>query len=397
MKSPDSGSHLSTTEQRQGALRAAVNRAGRIGLCVAVALLASCAQVSDKAVVQKPVSYVFPPPPEQPRYILERVIRSSSDVVPEADDTAIKRVLTGVGRSGEGLAKPYGIAARGGRIYVADSGDRVVKVFDVGNKRFYKIGDEEGPGMLRMPLGIALDGASNVYVVDGTTKKVMVYDKDGRYLRELGKKGDFSHPAGLAVDKMGDRVYVVDVGGVDSKEHHVRVLDARTGAHVMDIGKRGDKDGELNLPRDAAIGPDGLLYVVDGGNFRVQVFKTDGTFVRKFGGIGNRSGQFSRPKGITVDPADLTYVVDTAFGNFQIFNDQGQLMLDVGSRSDNDQPAEYSLPAGIASDEDGRIYIVDQFFRRLDIYRPAAVEAGKGHLFAATAVVASAPTKAAAK
>jgi len=372
------------------------DRLSRVGCVLFIALLASCAQVSNNISSQKPVSFVFPPPPEEPRYILERIIRSSSDIVADDENGAFKRLVTGTGRSGEGLAKPYGVAVRDGRIYISDSGDREVKVFDVPNKKFFKIGDDDGPGALRMPIGVALDGASNVYVSDATAKEVKVYTKDGKFLRVIGKKGEITRPAGLAVDKEGKRLYVVDIGGVQSTEHRVRVFNAQTGQHLLDIGKRGDKDGELNLPRDVAIGPDGLLYVVDGGNFRVEVFKTDGTFVRIFGGIGNRSGQFSRPKGVTVDPANFVFVVDTAFGNFQIFSPEGQLMLDIGGRSEVDKPATYMLPAGIASDEDGRIYIVDQFFRRLDIYRPAAVAVGKGHLFGPAIASVSGPAKASA-
>lgn len=351
------------------------------GLCLTALLLASCAEVPDKVAPVKPVNFTFPPPPEEPRYILERVYRSSGDVIPEDKDATLKRLVTGVGRVGEGLVKPYGVAVRNGRIYVADSSGRSVKVFDIPNRNFFKIEPDEGPGVIRMPLGIAADDAGNIYVCDSTLKNVKVFDKDGAFLRVIGAKDDFSRPASVTVDKEGKRVYVIDIGGVESEDHRIRVFDAHTGKHVLDIGKRGSGDGQFNLPRDAAIGPDGLLYVVDGGNFRVQVFTTDGKFVRKWGSAGNRGGQFARPKGIAVDPTNLVYVADTAFGNFQVFNPEGQLLLDVGGRSETEIPAGYMLPAGIASDEDGRIYMVDQFFRRVDVYRPASVPTGTGHLF----------------
>jgi sugar lactone lactonase YvrE len=353
----------------------------RTGLCLTAVLLASCAEVQNKSATEKPVNFSFPPPPEEARYILERVFRSSGDVVPEEEDASLKRLVTGTARTGEGLAKPYGVAVHEGRIYVADSSDRSIKVFDVPGKNFFKIAPEDGQGVIRMPLGIAVDGRGTVYVCDATQRQIKVYDKDGAFLRVIGSKDDFDKPASVAVDKEGKRVYVIDIGGVKSDNHRIRVFDAQTGAHVLDIGKRGNADGEFNFPRDAAIGPDGQLYVVDGGNFRVQVFKTDGSFVRKWGSNGNRGGQFARPKGIAVDPSNYVYVADTAFGNFQVFNPEGQLMLDVGGRSETEKPAGYMLPAGIASDEDGRIYMVDQFFRRVDVYRPAAVIAGQGHLF----------------
>ncbi|HWJ93313.1 MAG TPA: 6-bladed beta-propeller, partial [Telluria sp.] len=185
-------------------------------------------------------------------------------------------------------------------------------------------------------------------------------------------------PAGLAVEPDGSRVYVVDSGGVNSESHRVRAFDAASGEHLNDIGKRGSGPGELNLPRDVTRSPDGNLYVVDGGNFRVQVFKPDGTFVRVFGGIGRQGGQFSRPKEIAADKDGNVYVIDAAFGNFQIFNGEGSLLLAIGSRAEKDGVAKYMLPSGIGVDGDGRVYMVDQYFRKVDVFRPAALGAKEG-------------------
>jgi hypothetical protein len=73
-------------------------------------------------------------------------------------------------------------------------------------------------------------------------------------------------------------------------------------------------------------------------------------------------------------------VSDAAFGNFQIFTAEGQLLLYVGSRGSKLEPAKYMLPAGIDVDEDGRVYMVDQFFRKVDIYRPAGLPKESGFL-----------------
>ena len=125
---------------------------------------------------------------------------------------------------------------------------------------------------------------------------------------------------------------------------------------------------------------DGRLYVVDGGNFRVQIFSADGQYVGSFGSIGVTRGQFSRPKGIDTDPDGNIYVTDSAFGNFQIFSPAGELLLFIGTRSESPEPAKYMLPAGIAVDEDGRVYMVDQFFRKVDVYRPASLSSDQGYL-----------------
>jgi DNA-binding beta-propeller fold protein YncE len=172
----------------------------------------------------------------------------------------------------------------------------------------------------------------------------------------------------------------VDIGGSSSNEHKVMVFNGKSGEHLYDIGKRGIDKGEFNLPRDTVVAPDGSVYVVDSGNFRVQKFTADGKFINTFGAIGRQSGQFSRPKEIAADKDGNVYIVDAAFGNFQIFNSEGQLLLAIGSRSNTDGPAKFSLPAGIAIDGDGRIYVVDQYFRKVDIFRPAALAEEDGFI-----------------
>lgn len=322
---------------------------------------------------------VFPQPPDEPRFFYERTLRSSADVKLDTDKDALRRALTGEEKTGEGISKPYGVAVHRGRVFVGDTVGRSVVVFDVPEQRFFKIGKDD-TGALAMPLGLDVDKQGKLYVVDATLKQIMVYDRNGKFLRSIGVAAQFNRPSGLAVDAGGTRVYVVDTGGVKSDEHRVRVFDAQSGAHLFDIGKRGTAPGEFNLPRDITVASDGSLYVVDGGNFRVQKFDADGKYISAFGKVGRSGGQFARPKEIAVDKDGNVYVVDAAFGNFQIFNPDGALLLAVGGRSTSDEPAKYMLPAGIAVDEDGRVYMADQYFHKVDIYRPAALAEGAGFL-----------------
>ncbi|MHB9102922.1 MAG: hypothetical protein ACYC2E_15615 [Sulfuricella sp.] len=349
-------------------------------ILAAALVLGGCVSVPETKEAAQVIP-VFPPPPDEPRFIYERSLYSSADIKPEESSSdKFRRMATGEQTQGEGLSKPYSIAVRHGRVYVSDSASHAVMVFDIPAKRFFTIGEEE-PGQLMLPLGVDMDKQGNLYVVDSSAKKVMVYDKEGKFLRSIGDPTWFHRPSGVAVDADGRRVYVVDLGGVLQKEEHrVRVFDAQTGKHLFDFGKRGTGPGEFNLPVDAAIAPDGSVYVVDGGNFRVQKFRDDGAPVSIFGAIGRQGGQFSRPKELTVDKAGNVYVVDAAFGNFQIFSPQGQLLLAVGSRSEVDGPARYMLPSGIAVDDDGRVYVADQYFRKVDIYRPAALAADDGYI-----------------
>ncbi|MFZ5503639.1 MAG: 6-bladed beta-propeller [Pseudomonadota bacterium] len=323
---------------------------------------------------------VWPKPPEQPRFWYDKVLLTSADADPtHLDEFAAS--LTKNGQGLQGLGKPYGVAVHKGRVFVGDTAYKSIFVFDIPNKKFFSFGrGMEEPVKLEQPIGLDTDGEGNLYVTDNATKQVVVYNRDGKFQRTVGGPDYFDKPAGVAVDKNGDRVYVVDIGGIRSEQHKVAVFDAKNGQHLFDIGKRGSGPGEFNLPRDATIAPDGSLYVVDGANFRVQHFTRDGEFLNMFGSIGRMQGQFSRPKEVAVDADGNVYVIDSAFGNFQIFNPEGQLLMSVGGRGAVNAPAKYLLPSGIAVDGDGRVYVVDQMHRRVDIYRPDGLAKEDGYI-----------------
>lgn len=349
-------------------------------LCT-VLTLAACGEVpTAPEKTAAPPRLVFPDPPDEPRFYYERSLYGSTDVVPEEANSSLRQALTGEGpKAGEGLGKPYGIAVHRGRIYVSDSVQRYINVFDFPKRRFYRIGDE-GPGQLVKPLGLDVDSAGNLYVADTSAKSVVIFDAQGNFLRRLGGAKWFDRLSSVTIDPRGDRLYAVDIGGVKSSEHRVRVFDPVKGTHLFDFGIRGAGPGEFNFPYDLAVGKDGKLYVVDAGNFRVQVFDRDGKYLSSFGSLGSQSGNFARPKEIAADAEGNLYVIDAIFGNFQIFDPDGKLLLAIGQRAEQDAPAKFMLPAGIAVDEDGRIYVVDQWFRKIDVFRPARLKPDQGFL-----------------
>lgn len=334
-----------------------------------------------KVVDRVPVrALVYPAPPDEPRFVFERTLYGSADVVPEEKESALRRALTGGVLNSEGLGKPYAVAVYRGRVLVSDSADRFVTVFDIPRGKHYKIGADEGEGGLVKPLGLDIDASGTVYVADVTAKIIRVYDIDGKFLRNIAGPKFFDRLSSVSVTPDGSRLYVVDIGGVSSDLHRVRVFDAVNGDHLFDIGKRGTGPGEFNLPRDVAVGKDGRIYVVDGGNFRVQIFDRDGKYMSSFGTVGKQLGNFARPKEIATDKDGNVYVADSAFGNFQIFTPDGDLLMFIGERSEQDGPGKYMLPSGITVGDDGRVYFVDQWFRKVDVFRPYALKADEGEL-----------------
>lgn len=347
---------------------------GALSLLLA-AMVVGCASTPPAPEFVPPV---FPAPPDPARFIFERSLSFSDNVEQTTRGDRFRMFALGETKAVRGLIKPFGVAAYRGQIYVTDTAQRVVVVFDIAHGKYREIGQDK-PGQLTKPMGIDVSSLGEVFVSDMTLRQILVYNTDGKYLRTFGDKTLLNRPSGVAVSPDGTRLYVVDTGGVESDAHQVLVFDAQSGTHLQTIGKRGVNDGEFNMPLQAAVGPDGTLYVTDKGNFRVQAFHPDGRFALAFGNIGRFPGQFASLKGIATDPQGNIYVVDTAFGNFQIFNKEGQLLMFIGERGAGGAPAKYMLPAGIDVDEDGRIYIVDQFFRKVDVFRPIGLQAHEGY------------------
>ncbi len=316
---------------------------------------------------------VYPPAPEEPRYYYERTLYGSTDVKSETSTDRFRRFATGESARGRGFAKPFDVRADNGRVFISDTVNRRVAVLDFPQQRYYEIGTQ-GVGRLAKPLGLTTDAQGRLYVVDGTAKRVQVYDLEGTHLTSIGTGEILLRPSGIAVNPDGSRIYVVDTAGVSSQDHTIHVFGP-DGKRLFNFGTRGKEEGNLNLPLMVAMAPDGNLYVSDTGNFRVQVFDADGNFIRTFGSIGRRPGQFSHPKGIAVDSDGRIFIADSGFANFQIFDSQGQILLFIGERDALGGPGKYILPAGISVDVDGRIYFVDQFFRKVDVFRPAGLPA----------------------
>jgi DNA-binding beta-propeller fold protein YncE len=125
------------------------------------------------------------------------------------------KMKLGVAGEKEGeLAYPNDLAADRGKVFVSDSNNYRVQVFD----EVYKTGKiftktPEGRQLFgSLTRGIAVDGKGQVWVVDALSHKVRVFDEKGAQLFEFGQfgygDGEFNFPNGIAVKD--DRIYITD-------------------------------------------------------------------------------------------------------------------------------------------------------------------------------------------
>jgi DNA-binding beta-propeller fold protein YncE len=312
-------------------------------------VLAAC---GPPARLPEPNNIFWPLPPERPRIKYVQSIYSEDDI---GRVYTFSEKLFGKDYF-DAVARPYGVSAKRGRVYVSDLVLRRVLVFDYAARRMIIVGQE---GCFQNAAAAVSDAAGNIYVADSVGAKICVYGAQGNYLTSLAVDG--AKPVGLAVSDALGRLYIVD-----RAMHRVVVLGL-DGKRLFEFGGRGNVNGRFNIPLDISIDAQGTVYVLDNGNFRVQLFTPDGAYLSKFGTVGDRPGTFANPKGIAVDSEGHIYVTDAAFSNIQIFDREGNILLSVGELGA--WAGHMQLPAGIAIDENDRIYVADQLNARVQVFQ----------------------------
>jgi hypothetical protein len=304
-----------------------------------LALLAGCAAAPTKP-KSAATAVFYPAPPDPPRIQHLATFASARDV--SGSRGGLADFVLGEEGSENALVRPYGAALFQGKIYVADSKVPGLAVFDLVAQRYSTV-EGSGTGKMQRPINVTIEADGTKYVTDTGRDQVLVYDRDDRFVAAFGTKGEFKPVDTLVV---GDRLYVVDIA-----HHEVQVLDKRSGKVQFKFGKPGSEEaGALFQPTNLARAPEGDIYVVETGNFRVSRFTPDGKFVRRFGEAGQAPGTFARPKGIAVDRDGRVFVGDAAFQNVQLFDNSGRVLMAFGQPTDGSQGL--NLPAGIAIDYD---------------------------------------------
>ena len=182
-------------------------------------------------------------------------------------------------------------------------------------------------------------------------------------------------PVALAIGKDAN-LYVADIADVTAGVHVI----TPAGAPVRSWGKRGAGPGEFDFGgsrADIAVGSDGLVYVMEGGNHRVQVFKPDGTFVRQFGSYGDRPGQYLDPINIAVDTAGNVDVIDDGTQTISKVDAAGKVLWRIAGTAETDPDLKGFHHRGsfdskgllwITNDGNGRVVAIDGQGKKADAF-----------------------------
>ena len=150
-------------------------------------------------------------------------------------------------------------------------------------------------------------------------KPVLSFGKEG------SGDGMFENPFGVAVTDR-DEIMVAD-----SKNHRVQVFDSN-GTFLRSFGHEGNNAGELKIPTGIATDKDRNIFVAEYGTHRVQIFSWEGRRLGSFGGPGSLDSQLDKPRGLSLDSAGNVIVADTGNKLIKIFTPDGRFVMKIGGQ-----------------------------------------------------------------
>ena len=175
------------------------------------------------------------------------------------------------------------------------------------------------------------------------------------------------------------RYFLKDTGNcqvsVKVNEEHIRGSPfplkpkPRQFRHVLSFGQPGSSVGMLRLPYGVAVNERDEIAVTEISNHRVQVFSSNGTYLRSFGRKGDKQGELNWPAGIAFDKNKRSIVVDSNNHRVQLFNDQGEYLSQYGSEGNLDH--KLRDPLGLSVDRNENIIVADKGNKVIKTFSPS--------------------------
>jgi len=255
----------------------------------------------------------------------------------------------GTAGSGPGqFNAPKGVAvAADGTIFVADTGNHRIQVFDANGNFLRQWGSlGVGNGQFNGPRDLTL-GLGGVAVADTGNDRLLRFDPFGATIGCINCSG-FSNPSGITFRPDIAFYFIANTDG-----HEIVFTDASV--MKSSFGEIGISDGQFAAPQGVTAGPSGDVYVADTNIDRIQRFEGSHvgmSHVSTFGG-----GQVDGPHDIASDAGGTLYVADTFNNRIQRFSAAGALIGPLGGPGPG--PGQFSQPAGVDADCHGNVYVAD--------------------------------------
>lgn len=269
---------------------------------------------------------------------------------------------------------PIGIAVADEEVFVADSRNGRIQVFDLEGNFRRQFGEPgEAPGQLGRPMNLTIFD-DELYVPEYFNDRIQVFSLDGTPKRIIGSAGDgpgeFSAPGGVAVAPNGD-LFVAEFD--NHRVQHLRA-DGRFVRQWGETGEPGRFGGRFIYPTDVVRAADGTLYVADGYAHRIRVIGPDGRLQNSWGGpfgIGIFApfrGWFAVTSSVSMAPDGQLFVTDFYNHRVQKFAADGTFLTAFGEEGDG--PGRFRHAMSSAAAADGTLYATDLANNRVQRWRP---------------------------
>lgn len=299
-------------------------------------------------------------------FIKNQTIFASAQKVfnPKAQPAFSHMIYGGFGE--DALNKPMDVAVINEFVYITDTNNKRVQVFDLGGTSVFKFGKEgTAKGEFKFPYGITGDSEGKVYVSDLYNGSISVFDDKGKFIRYFAEQDPsekvIEYPGSIRI--ANNKVYATEI-----RKSKVVVFDM-AGKKLLELGEPGEKPGQFKAPNAVTADKDGNIYVTDSGNQRVQLFDKDGKFVRVVAG-GSDGSVLVNPRGVGVDTRGIVYIVSNLthliFG-FDQTDTTGKHLFSFGGNGESN--TQFSLPNGLYVDKDDQVYITDTLNSRVAVYK----------------------------
>lgn len=174
--------------------------------------------------------------------------------------------------------------------------------------------------------GVAVDSHDNVYVLTRGEHPIIVFDRDGNFLRSFGE-GLFS--------ERSHGIYITHDGSIltaDDASHLIQKFSPQ-GEKLLEIGLRNQPAPKWSGPPfnrhtfAATMPGTGDIYVSDGyGNSRIHVYSAQGEYKFSWGSPSIDPSQFICPHNIAIDDNCRVYIADRECHRIQIFDPEGEFI-----------------------------------------------------------------------
>jgi DNA-binding beta-propeller fold protein YncE len=252
------------------------------------------------------------------------------------------------------------------QVYVFNRGEHPVIVFD----REGKFLRSWGEGVFRRAHGITIGPDGTLWLTDDLHHTVRQFTPEGKLLLTLGDPDTpsalhggkpFNRPTHVALCPKNGDIYVSDGYG-NSRVHK---YDPK-GRLLFSWGEPGTDPGCFNIPHNIATDAEGRVYVADRENHRVQIFDDKGKYLTQLSNLYRPCGLFAdRRNGglLYVGELPAALAVSAEVPNIgarvSIVTLKGERVGRVGGRFAGEKPGEFVAPHGCVVDSRGDLYVAE--------------------------------------